>query len=219
MKHKPNPVDLLVEVCHRLYENKFVTATDGNISVRTGRGTFLTTCTLVNKGNVVSGAFLPSTELKMHLFIYKRRKDVNAVVHAHPPYATGFAVEGIPFPDNVLPEVIVNIGKVPLAAYGTPGTDDLANSLAPYINHTDAILLANHGVVTYGKDIWDAYYKLEKVEHAAKICFIARMLGGEKSLSARDIKELIKVKMQPSTPLHIRARVASNNKGDNGRKK
>jgi L-fuculose-phosphate aldolase len=210
MKSKPDPVHLLVDVCHRLYEKGFVTATDGNISIRTVRGTFLTTCTLINKGdvkaehiievdetgNVIRGKYHPSTELKMHLLIYKHRRDINAVVHAHPPYATGFAVARMPIPRNVLPEVIVNIGQIPIAEYATPGTSDLANSLVPHILHSDVILLTNHGVVTCGKDLWDAYYKMEKVEHAAKIIVVARMLGGEKTLSGKDVKELLKVKLK-----------------------
>lgn len=206
---------MLVEVSRRLYDKGFVSATDGNLSMRTGKGTYLTTCTLINKGdvtsehiievdengNVVRGKYLPSTELMMHLFIYKHRKDVNAVVHAHPTFATAFATARVPFPNNILPEVIINIGIVPLAKYRTPGTKGLANSLAPYIKQSDAILLTNHGAVTCGKDIWDAYYKMEKLEHAAKIYFLARMLGGEKKLSKKEVGDLLKVKLKSSQKL------------------
>ncbi|MFI5252247.1 MAG: class II aldolase/adducin family protein [Bacteroidota bacterium] len=207
MDKRADVIGNMVQVCHRLYDKGFVTATDGNISVRYNDN-FLTTCTSVNKGSVtaqhiievdrkgkvIHGRFLPSTELKMHLFIYQKRKDINAIVHAHPVYATGFATARMPLPQNLFPEVIINLKEIPLAPYATPGTDDLAQSLAPYIKHAEAMLLTNHGVVACGKDIWDAYYKLEKVEHAAQISYIARMLGGEKPLSRKEVQKLRKLK-------------------------
>ncbi len=201
----------LVDVCHRLYAKGFVTATDGNVSVRLPGGNILTTRSGINKGMVTVEDFVevdrygavqtairnsqfakvrPSTELGMHLYIYSQRPDVNAVVHAHPTYATGFAVARQPMTDCVLPEVIVGLGAVPLAEYATPSTPGVAASLAPFVKHASAILLANHGVVTYGKDVYDAYYKMEKVEHAAQILFVAKMLGGEKVLSPHQIDQL-----------------------------
>jgi len=194
----------LIDICHRLYENGFVTATDGNVSVRLENGNFLTTRTSVNKGMVTSDDLVevdsngksltpnlqPSTEIGMHLFIYAHRPDIQAVVHAHPTYATGFAVVRQALDHCIFPEVIVGLGAVPLAEYATPSTPEVAHSLSPYVQNADAILLANHGVVTYGKDLWDAYFKMEKVEHAAHITFIARMLGGEKILSPTDIEKL-----------------------------
>lgn len=208
MNSKTRLIDMMVDVCHRLYENGFVTATDGNISVRCTDGNILTTCTSINKGSVfaehiievddrgrvMNGKYLPSTELKMHLFIYQQRKDVGAVVHAHPIYATGFATARKPFPQNYFPEVIINIGRIPLAKYGTPGTEEMANSLASHIHTCDAMLLMNHGVVTCGKDIWDAYYKMEKVEHAANISFVATMIGGGKPLSRSQVKKLLEMR-------------------------
>lgn len=193
-----------ISVCRRIYEKGFVSATDGNVSVRLETGTFLTTRTGVNKGmvaaediievnlhgEVVSGSYAPSTELAMHLFIYLQRPDVNAVVHAHPQYATGFATARQPLTGCVFPEVIVGLGAIPLAEYATPSTLEVVKAIEPFVKHADAILLANHGVVTYGNDLFDAYYKMEKVEHAAHITFVARMLGGENLLSQQDVEKL-----------------------------
>jgi L-fuculose-phosphate aldolase len=197
----------LVNVCHRVYDKGFVSATDGNISARLENGNILATPTAINKGMVspddlvivdpsgelVSGLKRPSTELQMHLFIYRERPDVQAVVHAHPPYATGFATARIPLTECLFPEVIVGLGAVPLADYATPSTNEVVDSIAPFVQKADAILLANHGVVTYGVDPLDAYFKMEKVEHAAHITLVARLLGGEKVLSENDIEKLRKI--------------------------
>jgi L-fuculose-phosphate aldolase len=129
-------------------------------------------------------------ELGMHLFIYQQRSDVEAVVHAHPPYATGFATARIALDKNILPEVVFGLGSVPLAQYATPSTGEVAESIAPFVQTSDAILLQNHGVVTYGADLDDAFFKMEKVEHAAHIAFVARMLGGERQLSPNEVAKL-----------------------------
>jgi L-fuculose-phosphate aldolase len=195
---------LIIDICHRLYTNGFVMATDGNVSVRLENGRILTTRTSVNKGMVteadlvetddrgipVSSGLNASTELGMHLYIYAQRNDVHAVVHAHPPYATGFAAARLPLDEPLLPEVIVTFGSVPLAEYATPSTEEVARSLTPFVHTYDAVLLSNHGVVTYGKDLWDAYFKMEKVEQAAHIAFIAKMLGGTTPLDAGQIARL-----------------------------
>jgi L-fuculose-phosphate aldolase len=197
----------LVNVCHRVYDKGFVSATDGNISARLENGNILATPTAINKGMVspddlvivdpsgklVSGLKRPSTELQMHLFIYRERQDVQAVVHAHPPYSTGFATARIPLTECLFPEVIVGLGAVPLANYATPSTSEVVESIAPFVPKADAILLANHGVVTYGADPLDAYFKMEKVEHAAHITLVARLLGGEKVLSESDVEKLRKI--------------------------
>ena len=194
----------LVDISHRVYDRGFVTATDGNISARLPNGNILATPTAINKGlvraddlvevdgqgNLVSGLRRPSTELEMHLYIYDHRPDVHAVVHAHPPYATGFATARIPLTDCLFPEVIVGLGAIPLAQYATPSTPEVVESISPFVDRADAILLANHGVVTSGQDLHDAYFKMEKVEHAAHITFIARLLGGEKPLSEAEIEKL-----------------------------
>ncbi len=194
----------VVNVCRRVAVKGFVAATDGNISVRLPNGNILATPTSLNKGFVqkedlvelsldgrqISGKRKPSTEMKMHLFIYQQRKDVNAVVHCHPIYATGFAAAGIPLKENIFPEMIVGFGTIPLAAYATPSTEDVGESLRPFIASSDAILLANHGVVTFGNDVWDAYFKMEKVEHIAQTLFVAQSLGGAKQLSNEQVLQL-----------------------------
>jgi L-fuculose-phosphate aldolase len=194
----------LVQVCKALYERGFVTATDGNVSARLSNGNILTTPTSLNKGRVtardlvevtikgrpIKAGQVPSMELGMHLFIYQQRGDINAVVHAHPTYATGFATARIPLDQPLFPEVIFGIGAIPLADFATPSTHEVADSIAPYVHSSSAILLMNHGVVTFGKDLDEAYFKMEKVEHAARITFVARMLGGEKPLAPDQVKKL-----------------------------
>lgn len=200
----------LVEVCHRLYERGMVTATDGNVSVRLANGNIIATRSGINKGMVtvndlvevtltgeqVDGEGKPSTELGMHTFIYQQRPDVKAVVHAHPIYATGFATARIALDACMFPEVIVGLGAIPLAEYATPSTQEVAASLAPYVRNADAILLANHGVVTYGGELYEAYFKMEKVEHAAHITYVATMLGGPRALRSEDIDKLRGVSVQ-----------------------
>ncbi len=194
----------IVVACRRLYDRGYVTATDGNVSARLPNGNVLVTPTSMNKGVVgerdlveasaagkaVSLDRKPSTELPLHLFVYNQRHDVNAVVHAHPPYATGFAAARIPLPDAVFPEVIIGLGAIPLAPYATPSTGEVAESLRPFVKDANAVLLANHGVVTFGTNVEEAYYRMEKVEHAAQIIFIARMLGGEKPLQSHEVARL-----------------------------
>lgn len=195
----------IIKICRLIYAKGFVAATDGNVSVRVPEsGNILTTASGVNKGlikiediievnlngEIISGNKKPSTEIAMHIFIYFKRTDINAVVHAHPPYATGFATAHQDLTGCILPEVIVGLGAIPLADYATPSTIEVVRSIEPYVTKTEAILLANHGVVTYGKDLLDAYFKLEKVEHLAHVTFVARLLGGEKYLSLQDVEKL-----------------------------
>ncbi|MFQ5639181.1 MAG: class II aldolase/adducin family protein [bacterium] len=195
--------ELIVDIGRRMYDRGTVAANDGNISVRMGDNKILTTPTGVSKGFMNAGAMVivdsqgdvlthgrPSTELPMHLFVYQHRPDVHAVVHAHPPYATGFATAGLSLDKCVLAEIIVTIGTIPLAEYGTPSTEELPNTLKPYIHSCDAFFMANHGVVTVGKDLMDAYFKMERVEHYAKIIFIARALGGENVLPKEQVEKL-----------------------------
>lgn len=126
----------------------------------------------------------------MHLFIYRERPDVHAIVHAHPPTATGFAVARLPLEACLLPEVIVGLGAIPLAPYATPSTDEVAQSISPFVKRAQAILLANHGVVTYGRDPLDAFFKMEKVEQAARIALVAHALGGAVRLSEEELEKL-----------------------------
>ncbi len=203
-------INEIVEIAHLIYQKGFVSATDGNISVRLPNGNILCTPTMTCKGeirrssiievdadgNLVYGIYKPSTELKMHLFIYKEREDVNAIIHAHPPFATSFAVAGLSLEEYVLPEVIVNLGKIPLAKYATPSTEEVPMSIQPLVKSHDAFLLQNHGAVTLGSNLKDAFYKMDKLEHYAMIILLARILGGEKTLSPEDISKLAKISLK-----------------------
>jgi len=197
----------LVEICHKVYEKGFVAAYDGNISERTTNGTVLITRSGICKGDVtekdiveidlngkvLSGKSKISTEHKIHLYAYKKRSEVNAVVHCHPVYSTVFALLGEGLIDHYLPEVFLTIGKVPLCKYATPSTDKVPESLEPHINYTWAILLQNHGALTLGKTLDDAYYKMEKLEHAAKIIYLSKLLGKPRKLSKQNIDAILKI--------------------------
>ena len=197
-------VEQLIDVCHRVYDKGFVSAFDGNLSVFTPENTILITRSGVCKGavlledileidlngNVISGSGKVSTELKLHQFAYAYRQNVFAVIHTHSAYATAFASSKNEIVNDVFPEVILSLGKIPLCKYATPSTDDLPKSLQEYISEGWAYLLENHGAVTLGTDIYDAYYKMEKLEHTAKIISIARCLGGVNRLSQEKIDEL-----------------------------
>jgi L-fuculose-phosphate aldolase len=198
-------ISRLVEICHKVYEKGFVSAFDGNVSVITPQSTILITRSAVCKGdvteedimeidaggNILRGKGKISTEYKVHLYAYSRRPEVNAVVHCHPVYATAFASSGEGLMKNVFPEVILTLGKVPLCKYTTPSTDDLPTSMEPYIEHSWAFLFQNHGAVTFGKTLRDAYFKMEKLEHTAKTIFLSRMLGGEIEIPPDKIRELL----------------------------
>jgi len=197
----------LVEICHKVYVKGFVAAYDGNISSRTENNTVLITKSGICKGNVtvndiieidlngkiISGKGKISTEHKIHLYAYQKRKEVNAVVHCHPVYATAFALIGEGLEKHYLPELLLTIGKVPLCKYATPSTKQVPESLEPYINYSWAMLLQNHGAVTLGKTLDDAYFKMEKLEHAAKIILLARLIGKPKELSKKNINEILKI--------------------------
>ena len=195
----------ICEVGRRVYQRGYVAANDGNISVRMQDDRILCTPTGVSKGFItedmlaicdldgqqVAGTMRISSEIRMHLEIYKLRPDVHSVVHAHPPTATGFAVAGIELTQCVLPEVIVSLGGVPLADYGTPGGPDIVEPMKPLLKDYDAILMANHGAVTLGKDVMDAHFKMETVEHFAKIALVAHQLDQVKTLSDGHVNDLI----------------------------
>ncbi|HEV2287940.1 MAG TPA: class II aldolase/adducin family protein [Candidatus Acidoferrales bacterium] len=188
-----------------LYQRGFVAATDGNVSLRLDPSRVLTSPTGVCKGmlspedlvitdfagNKLSGGRNPSSELAMHLLIYRLRPDVNAVCHAHPPTATGYAAAGIPLNKALLSEAILGLGSVPLAQYGTPGTPELADSIEPFVQSHDAILMANHGVVTYGPDLLTAYYRMETVEHFARVSLVTELLHKQALLSREDVDKLL----------------------------
>jgi L-fuculose-phosphate aldolase len=194
----------IVRVCRRLYERGLVAGPDGNVSARLADDTILVTpagrskvdvephdLVLVDsRGEVLAGDARPSSELKMHLRIYERRRDVRAVVHAHPPTATGFAVAGESFVAPVLPEVILQMGTVPLVPYATPGSDALADLFEPYLERHDAFLMANHGATTVGATLEQAHQRMESLEHAARILLAARTLGRVNALSDGDVRDL-----------------------------
>jgi L-fuculose-phosphate aldolase len=193
-----------------LHQTGLVAATDGNLSVRLGDGTFLCTPTVMSKGLMkpedlvivdahgqkVSGKRGVSSEIAMHLFIYGNRPDVGAVVHAHPPTATGFAAAGMPLDNALCSEIVITLGTVPLASYETPGTPELAEALAPLVGDHDAILMANHGVVTYGEDLLTAYMNMETVEHYAKIALVTHMLGKQQPLSDTHVSKLREIRQK-----------------------
>ncbi|KLU62891.1 methylthioribulose-1-phosphate dehydratase [Peptococcaceae bacterium CEB3] len=198
----------MVEVGRRIYQQGFVASNDGNISVRLNENEVLTTPTGVSKGfmtpdmiikvnmkgEVLSGKMKPSSELKMHLDVYKNRPDVRSVVHAHPPTATGFAVAGIPLDRYVLPEIIISLGTIPIAPYGTPSTEEIPLAVREYLQDHDAFLLANHGALTVGSDAFNAYYKMESMEIFAKISLTARLLGNERELNGQQVGKLMEVR-------------------------
>jgi L-fuculose-phosphate aldolase len=194
----------IVEAGRRMYGRGYVASNDGNISARLDDRRLMTTPKNVSKGfmtpdmmvvvdyngHKVSGDRDASSELPMHLEIYRNRPDVNAVVHAHPPIATGFAVAGIPLTRAVLAEVITTLGSIPIAEYGTPSTAELPEAVRKYIKAHDGMLLANHGAVTCGPSVLAAYYKMETIEHFAKISLVARLLGRENLISREEVERL-----------------------------
>jgi L-fuculose-phosphate aldolase len=193
-----------------LHAAGMVAATDGNLSVRLKDSRILCTPTVISKGLMepddlvmvdnhgrkVSGRREVSSEIGMHLFIYRMRPDINGVVHAHPPTATGYAAAGIPLDTALCSEIIVTLGKVPLANYATPGTQELAEGLAPLIPDHQAILMANHGVVTYGADLLTAYMNMETVEHYAKVALVTHMLGRQQPLSPTHVDKLHEIRLK-----------------------
>ncbi len=194
----------IVEIGRRVYDRGFVASNDGNISVRLDDDRLLMTPTGVSKGFMtpdmlvttdlagrkLTGDRDASSEILMHLAVYELRPDVKAVVHAHPPTATGFAVAGIPLDRAVLAEVVTTLGSIPIADYGTPSTTELADAVRRYIRAHDGLLLANHGALTVAHELYAAYYKMETVEHFARISLVARQLGGERVLSREEVDRL-----------------------------
>jgi len=194
----------IVEAGRRLYARAYVASNDGNISARLDDKRLITTPKSVSKGFMtpdmmvivdydgkkLAGDREASSELPMHLEIYRNRPDVNAVVHAHPPTATGFAVAGIPLTRAVLAEVVTTLGSIPIAEYGTPSTAELPEAVRKYIKAHDGMLLANHGAVTCCRTVMTAYYKMETIEHFAKISLVARLLGREHLFSRDEVERL-----------------------------
>lgn len=195
----------IIRVCRKLDALGFVPATDGNVSVRLGDKRILITPSLLRKGDirgsqllvadldgkVLTGRSRPSSEIKMHLYAYKMRPDIRAVVHAHPPFATAFACAGMDLKAPLLPEVVLTVGPVPLAPYATPSTEEVPRSIAPLIKKHQALLLANHGVLALGRNLEEALQRIERVEHLAKISFLAGILGRAKYLNKKQLDCLL----------------------------
>ncbi len=200
--------EAICDIGRMLYDRGFVAAGDGNISARLADGTLLATPTMVCKGRMTAdmvvhcdargealpGEGRPSSELAMHLEIYRLRDDINAVVHAHPPIATGFAVAGLALDRALLSEVVLTLGCIPLTNYGTPSTNELVDALTPFIPAHDALLLANHGAVGYGSDMEAALSNMETLEHFARISLVAHLLGGARQLPAEAVAKLVEVR-------------------------
>jgi len=194
----------IVEVGRRMYARRYTASNDGNISARLGAERLLMTpksvckgfmtpdmmCITDLEGRKLQGERDPSSEMLMHLEVYRQRPDIQAVVHAHPPIATGFAVAGIPLDRAVLAEVLTTLGSIPIAAYATPSTAELPEAVRKYIKAHDGMLLANHGALTVGGDLFSAYYKMETIEHFATISLVARLLGRENLIAREEVLRL-----------------------------
>ena len=203
------------EICDigkRIYDSGMVAANDGNIYVKLNENEFLCTPTGVSKGFMTpdyickvdrdgkviqaNKGFKPSSEIKMHMRVYKERPDVNSVVHAHPMYATGFAIAGIPLTQPIMPEAVITLGCVPIAEYGTPSTEEIPDAISKYLQYYDAVLLENHGALSYSDSLLAAYHKMESVEFYAKLLFIAKQLGGPKELSKAQVERLYEIRRE-----------------------
>jgi len=202
----------MCEIGKRIYKRGMVAANDGNISVKIGENEFLCTPTGVSKGfmtpefickvdadgKILSATkgFKPSSEIKMHLRVYKERPDVKSVVHAHPMYATGFAIAGKPLTQPIMPEAVIALGCVPIAKYGTPSTNEIPDAVSEYLQYFDAVLLENHGALSYSDSLEAAYMKMESLEFYANLLYIAEHLGGAQELSKEQVEKLYEIRRQ-----------------------
>ena len=212
-----SPFEIKKEICevgHKLYNLGFVAANDGNISVKINDREYYCTPTGVSKGdltpdmiikvdengNKLEGKLNPSSEIKMHMRVYRERPDVNAVVHAHPPVATAFTVAGVNLDQYILPEAVLTIGEVPTCEYGTPSTMEIPDSLEPYIQNHDAFLLKNHGALTVGCNLNKAFFLMEELEFNAKICKNAMELGAVHEIPNEQLKKLMELRKKMNLP-------------------
>lgn len=200
---------LILEVGRRMYQKNYVASNDGNISCKVGDNALWTTPTGVSKGymtedmlvkvdldgNILQGSAKPSSELKMHLRVYQENPQVRSVVHAHPPVATSFAIAGIPLSRAILPEAVVQLGEVPVAAYALPGTQEVPDSIAPFCNTHNGVLLANHGALTWGADPMQAYFRMESLEYYALVMmYTGNIIGRANELSCEQVDKLIDIR-------------------------
>lgn len=200
----------ICDIGKRIYDRRMVASNDGNISVRISENEYLCTPTGVSKGfmtpeyickidgegNVLEAneGFRPSSEIKMHLRVYAKRPDVKAVVHAHPIFATSFAIAGIPLTQPIMPEAVIALGEVPIAEYGTPSTKEIPDAVEKYLPYYDAVLLANHGALSYSDSLLAAYHKMESLEFYAELLFRSRQLGGPKEFTNDQVKRLYEIR-------------------------
>lgn len=200
----------MCEIGKRVWDRGMIAANDGNFSVKINENEILCTPTGVSKGymkpnmickvdldgNILyaDGKYKPSSEVKMHLRVYKKRPDVNAVVHAHPLYATSYAIAGIPLTKQIMPESTLALGEVPIAKYGLPSTSEVPDSIEPFLDSYDAVLLENHGALSWGADLITAYYKMESLEFYAQLSHITQSLGGAKELPKKEVQRLIELR-------------------------
>jgi L-fuculose-phosphate aldolase len=194
----------MVRFCGRMYDKGLVVGRQGNLSARAGDGSVWMTPAGMNKGDigeadlvrldldgrVLEGTRLPTSESTTHLEAYRQRTDVHAVAHGHPPFCTAFAAAGIALPADVLPEIVAFIGEIPLVPYGTPSSSELTRVIEPYLRRHHCFLLANHGALSLGSSVEDAYYKLEHLELYARTVYYAQQLGGVKPLAPADLSAL-----------------------------
>ena len=195
----------MIKVCKRIYEKEYVSAHDGNVSIKLDRNRILITPSGFCKGDLterdliicdkngkkIEGKYSVTSEIMIHLEVYRQRADINAVVHAHPPLATAFSLAGTSLAQCILPEVVLTLGSIPTTEYATPTTKEGPGVIRDLVKTNDAMILDRHGSLTIGKDIWSAYFKLEKIEHTAKVTFIARQLGPVKTLTPRQTQKVI----------------------------
>ena len=198
----------ICEVGQKLYDKGFVAANDGNISVRINENQIIVTPTGVSKGgmtpeslvkmdlkgNIIGGKGRPSSEVKMHIQVYKINPSINAVVHAHPPLATAFAVARIPLERPIIAEAVVNLGIVPVADFALPGSQEVPDSIKPYVKDYNAVLLANHGLLTWGENLKQAFFRHESVEHYCKILYYVNQIGSPKEFNCNEINDLIDIR-------------------------
>jgi len=199
--------DEICDVCHKMWQQGWTASNDGNVSVKLDKDVYLITPGGISKsfitkdkllivdgrGAVIEGAegYKPSSEMKMHLRCYEQREDVGGVVHAHPPIATGYAVAGQGLDNYCMIEAVLSLGAVPVVPYATPSTDEVPDSITPYLKNHDALLLANHGAITVGENLMTAYYKMETLEQYAKVSLVARLLGGAREIPEDKVRQLL----------------------------
>lgn len=201
-------IEQVIEIGRRLYAKGFIAGVDGNLSIRLNSREILITATGVSKGflepedlvvvdytgKTVSGDRQPSSEMKMHLAVYNGRDNIHACCHAHPPYATAFSVVEKILPPNILPEVILTLGQIPLVEYAPPGTAAVPRALEKHLKEHDGFILTNHGVLTLGRNLFEAFYRMETVEHYAKIIYIAEQSGKLNFLDLDEVRRLEKLR-------------------------